>query len=144
MNKATTYNLPSVVVIGCRLVLLAIPSWSCLPGIICVRILNRLTRCTVLTPLPLNFCHIPNGIPLAEQTYHFPYSAIFNPIVKRLQHQPSCQSIPRKMVSILDEASIRTRAIWSTRPPSAAVTRGRRVRSRDCRPFSLSVSEVTY
>ena len=72
MNKATTYNLPSVVVIGCRLVLLAIPSWSCLPGIICVRILNRLTRCTVLTPLPLNFCHIPNGIPLAEQTNNFP------------------------------------------------------------------------
>ena len=34
MNKATTYNLPSVVVIGCRLALLAIPSWSCLPGVL--------------------------------------------------------------------------------------------------------------
>ena len=34
MNKATTYNLPSVVVIGCRLVLLAIPSWSCLPSVL--------------------------------------------------------------------------------------------------------------
>ena len=34
MNKATTYNLPSVVVIGCRLVLLAIPSWSCLPDVL--------------------------------------------------------------------------------------------------------------
>ena len=34
MNKATTYNLPSVAVIGCRLVLLAIPSCSCLSGII--------------------------------------------------------------------------------------------------------------
>ena len=40
MNKATTYNLPSVAVIGCRLVLLAIPSWSCLPGIICVTCIN--------------------------------------------------------------------------------------------------------
>ena len=34
MNKATTYNLPSVVVIGCRLILLAIPSWSCLPSVL--------------------------------------------------------------------------------------------------------------
>ena len=40
MNKATTYNLPSVAVIGCRLVLLAIPSCSCLPGIICVTCIN--------------------------------------------------------------------------------------------------------
>ena len=32
MNKATTYNLPSVAVIGCRLVLLAIPSCSWLLG----------------------------------------------------------------------------------------------------------------
>ena len=31
MNKATTYNLPSVAVIGCRLVLLAIPSVSSMP-----------------------------------------------------------------------------------------------------------------
>ena len=29
-------------------------------------IFNCLTRCTVLTPLPINFYHIPNGIPLAE------------------------------------------------------------------------------
>ena len=34
MNKATTYNSPSVAVIGCRLVLLAIPSWSCLPDVL--------------------------------------------------------------------------------------------------------------
>ena len=39
-NYRTTYNLPSVVVIGCRLILLAIPSWSCLPGIICVTCIN--------------------------------------------------------------------------------------------------------
>ena len=73
-----------------------------------------------------------------------PLFGIFKSIVKRLQHQPSWQSIPRKTVSILDEASIRTKAIWSTRPPSAAVTRGRRARSRDCRSFSVNVSEVTY
>ena len=34
MNKATTYNLPSVAVIGCRLVVFAIPSCSCLPGVL--------------------------------------------------------------------------------------------------------------
>ena len=48
MNKATTYNLPSVVVIGCRLVLLAIPSCSCLPGVlrmVCIKSNTMLKHC---------------------------------------------------------------------------------------------------
>ena len=75
MNKPTTYNLPSGVVIGCRLVSLAIPSWSCLPGIICVRILNRLTRCTVLTPLHLTFATSRMEYPLRSRLITSLYSA---------------------------------------------------------------------
>ena len=48
MNKATTYNLPSVAVIGCRLILLAIPSWSCLPGVlrmVCIKSNTMLKHC---------------------------------------------------------------------------------------------------
>ena len=48
MNKATTYNLPSVAVIGCRLVLLAILSWSCLPSVlrmVCIKSNAMLKHC---------------------------------------------------------------------------------------------------
>ena len=48
MNKATTYNLPSVVVIGCRLVLLAISSWLCLPSVlrmVCIKSNTMLKHC---------------------------------------------------------------------------------------------------
>lgn len=53
MNKATTYNLPSVVVIGCRLVLLAIPSWSCLPSVlrmVCIKSNTMLKHTAVVRP----------------------------------------------------------------------------------------------
>ena len=53
MNKATTYNLPSVVVIGCRLVLLAIPSWSCLPSLlrmVCIKSNTMLKHTAVVRP----------------------------------------------------------------------------------------------
>ena len=53
MNKATTYNLPSVAVIGCRLVLLAIPSWSCLPSVlrmVCIKSNTMLKHTAVVRP----------------------------------------------------------------------------------------------
>ena len=53
MNKATTYNLPSVVVIGCRLILLAIPSWSCLPSVlrmVCIKSNTMLKHTAVVRP----------------------------------------------------------------------------------------------
>ena len=53
MNKATTYNLPSVAVIGCRLILLAIPSWSCLPGVlrmVCIKSNTMLKHTAVVRP----------------------------------------------------------------------------------------------
>ena len=53
MNKATTYNLPSVAVIGCRLVLLAIPSCSCLPSVlrmVCIKSNTMLKHTAVVRP----------------------------------------------------------------------------------------------
>ena len=53
MNKATTYNLPSVAVIGCRLVLLAIPSCSCLPNVlrmVCIKSNTMLKHTAVVRP----------------------------------------------------------------------------------------------
>ena len=53
MNKATTYNLPSVAVIGCRLVLLAIPSWSCLLSVlrmVCIKSNTMLKHTAVVRP----------------------------------------------------------------------------------------------
>ena len=53
MNKATTYNLPSVAVIGCRLILLAIPSWSCLPSVlrmVCIKSNTMLKHTAVARP----------------------------------------------------------------------------------------------